>query len=179
MRNQYPGTCFRCQARVEAEAGHFERWGSGWRVQHAECAIAYRGDRQATGPRPVWTGYKPGQRRTTVCKGCTNQFITRDERQHCHACCESRKPAPTPKTRANAQVQRWMNHELRRFKFTHVEAIGNTIQVSDAVHGKTLTVDGDAAFTALVAETLARQRPDVLYRVYECAEPESFLEPAL
>ena len=42
MRNQYPGTCYRCGKRVEAKAGHFERHNGGWRVQHAECAIKYR-----------------------------------------------------------------------------------------------------------------------------------------
>lgn len=47
MRNQFPGPCYRCGNRVEAWAGHFElRPGSSdikWRVQHAECAIKYRG----------------------------------------------------------------------------------------------------------------------------------------
>jgi len=43
MRNRYPGTCYRCGQRVEAGAGHFERHNGGWRTQHAECAIAYRG----------------------------------------------------------------------------------------------------------------------------------------
>lgn len=44
MRNRYPGPCYRCGKTVEAGAGHFERViGKGWRVQHAECAIKYRG----------------------------------------------------------------------------------------------------------------------------------------
>jgi hypothetical protein len=46
MRNKYPGICFRCGKRVEPRQGHFERaWGGAdrWRVQHAECAIKYRG----------------------------------------------------------------------------------------------------------------------------------------
>lgn len=43
MRNRYPGICYRCSERVEAGAGHFERHNGGWRTQHAECAIAYRG----------------------------------------------------------------------------------------------------------------------------------------
>lgn len=49
MRNQHPGTCYRCGQRVEAGAGHFEkvfRPAPGqpkWRVQHAGCAIVYRG----------------------------------------------------------------------------------------------------------------------------------------
>jgi hypothetical protein len=44
MRNKYPGTCYRCGKRVEVGEGHFERIpGKGWRVQHAECAIKYRG----------------------------------------------------------------------------------------------------------------------------------------
>lgn len=48
MRNAYPGICYRCGKRVEAGEGHFERikgarYGFRWRVQHAECAIKYRG----------------------------------------------------------------------------------------------------------------------------------------
>ena len=47
MRNQYPGTCYRCGLRVEAGAGHFERIKGGgpvkWRTQHADCAIRWRG----------------------------------------------------------------------------------------------------------------------------------------
>ena len=55
MRNKYPGTCYRCGERVEAGEGHFERithshrrkWNApklrGWYVQHADCAIKYRG----------------------------------------------------------------------------------------------------------------------------------------
>lgn len=43
MRNRYPGKCYRCGETVEAGAGHFERLGRTWRVQHAECAIQFRG----------------------------------------------------------------------------------------------------------------------------------------
>lgn len=44
MRNKYSGTCYRCGKRVEVGDGHFERVpGKGWRVQHASCAIRYRG----------------------------------------------------------------------------------------------------------------------------------------
>jgi hypothetical protein len=55
MRNKYPGICYRCGKRVEAGEGHFEGYGTRcsrrkfrqkitrWRVQHAECAIKYRG----------------------------------------------------------------------------------------------------------------------------------------
>lgn len=46
MRNQYPGTCYRCGHRVEAGEGHFERMQGGWRIQHAGCAIQYRGTDQ-------------------------------------------------------------------------------------------------------------------------------------
>ena len=42
-RNTYPGTCYRCGRTVAAGAGHFERYGRAWRVQHAECAIQFRG----------------------------------------------------------------------------------------------------------------------------------------
>lgn len=51
MRNQFAGTCYRCGKTVEAGAGHFERmpWGSAikWRTQHADCAIAHRGEADA------------------------------------------------------------------------------------------------------------------------------------
>lgn len=56
MRNQHPGTCYRCGKRVEAGAGHFERVtksntaklgpavsGKKWLLQHADCAIEHRG----------------------------------------------------------------------------------------------------------------------------------------
>ena len=56
MRNRYPGQCYRCGERVEAGEGHFEQVSirtmeklglagvkSRWLVQHAECAIKYRG----------------------------------------------------------------------------------------------------------------------------------------
>ena len=43
MRNKHPGKCYRCGEHCAAGAGHFERIGNGWRVQHAECAIKYRG----------------------------------------------------------------------------------------------------------------------------------------
>lgn len=42
MRNKYPGPCYRCGKTVAKGAGHFERHAGGWRVQHAECAIAHR-----------------------------------------------------------------------------------------------------------------------------------------
>lgn len=43
MRNQHPGFCYRCGELVAAGEGHFERHRGGWRVQHASCAIKYRG----------------------------------------------------------------------------------------------------------------------------------------
>lgn len=43
MRNRYPGTCYRCGQHVAAGEGHFERCGGGWRTQHADCAIRWRG----------------------------------------------------------------------------------------------------------------------------------------
>jgi len=43
VRNNYPGKCYRCGERVEPGEGHFERMGRHWRVQHAECAIKFRG----------------------------------------------------------------------------------------------------------------------------------------
>lgn len=43
MRNKYPGKCYRCGCIVETGKGHFERHGPGWRLQHASCAIKYRG----------------------------------------------------------------------------------------------------------------------------------------
>lgn len=44
VRNKYPGVCYRCGEVVEPGAGHFEKLpGGGWRVQHADCAIKWRG----------------------------------------------------------------------------------------------------------------------------------------
>lgn len=43
MRNRYGGNCYRCGDWVEPGSGHFERRGLKWLVQHAGCAIAYRG----------------------------------------------------------------------------------------------------------------------------------------
>ena len=43
MRNKHPGICYRCGKNVAAGDGHFERFGSSWRLQHATCAIEYRG----------------------------------------------------------------------------------------------------------------------------------------
>lgn len=55
MRNSYRGVCYRCGQIVAPRAGHFERKRGKWLTQHAECAIAYRGDGDRTGPRPVDT----------------------------------------------------------------------------------------------------------------------------
>lgn len=53
MRNKYPGYCYRCSGYVEKGEGHFERSRGFWRVQHADCAIKYRGTRvQGIGTRP-------------------------------------------------------------------------------------------------------------------------------
>jgi hypothetical protein len=48
MRNSFPGICYRCGLMVEAGDGHFERLptkgvGIKWRVQHASCALRWRG----------------------------------------------------------------------------------------------------------------------------------------
>lgn len=44
MRNKFPGICYRCGENVAVGAGHFEKMpGHGWRVQHATCAIEFRG----------------------------------------------------------------------------------------------------------------------------------------
>lgn len=43
MRNRYPGICYRCGQMVGKGEGHFERHLGAWRVQHASCAIKYRG----------------------------------------------------------------------------------------------------------------------------------------
>jgi len=57
MRNKYPGVCYRCGEIVGVGDGHFERIpGTGWKVQHAECAIRYRGTntQPATGGVRAW-----------------------------------------------------------------------------------------------------------------------------
>ena len=54
MRNRYPGYCYRCGEHVAASAGHFEKvpHTSRWRVQHAECAIKFRGTDGAFAQKP-------------------------------------------------------------------------------------------------------------------------------
>ncbi len=51
MRNKHGGNCYRCGKWCDPGAGHFELFRGGWRVQHAMCAIEYRGtpdaDRQS------------------------------------------------------------------------------------------------------------------------------------
>lgn len=46
MRTNHPGFCYRCGDWVEAGDGHFERNKGRWRVQHAHCAIIWRGTDQ-------------------------------------------------------------------------------------------------------------------------------------
>lgn len=72
MRNQFPGTCYRCGERVEAGEGHFERVGDRqlnklgesirgkkWLLQHAQCAIQYRGtDHVAGGKKTLSDDFK-------------------------------------------------------------------------------------------------------------------------
>ncbi len=53
MRNAYSGICYRCKLKVNPYEGHFEHINrderlkykitSKWRLQHADCAIKYRG----------------------------------------------------------------------------------------------------------------------------------------
>lgn len=43
MRNKFGGNCYRCGTLVEPGAGHFERFRGSFRVQHASCAIEFRG----------------------------------------------------------------------------------------------------------------------------------------
>lgn len=56
MRNKHPGICYRCGETVAPGDGHFERVSDAlrrkvratkitgkWAMQHAECAIKYRG----------------------------------------------------------------------------------------------------------------------------------------
>jgi hypothetical protein len=70
MRNQYAGTCYRCGGHVAAGEGHFERnrENRSWRVQHAGCAINYRGTDKgkegATERRRAWQ-FKRDQERAT------------------------------------------------------------------------------------------------------------------
>lgn len=54
MRNKYPGYCYRCGQHVKKGEGHFERKRGHWRLQHADCAIKYRGTNvQGSGTRPL------------------------------------------------------------------------------------------------------------------------------
>jgi len=43
MRNRYGGTCYRCNTWCAPGEGHFELLGRKFRVQHAACAIEFRG----------------------------------------------------------------------------------------------------------------------------------------
>lgn len=55
-RNKYPGICYRCGKRVEVGDGHFEKimgQTKGFRVQHAKCAIEFRGADKPTPPKPT------------------------------------------------------------------------------------------------------------------------------
>lgn len=52
MRNKFRGFCYRCNQQVLPGEGHFEHIPTGWRMQHAECAIAYRHTKLA-GARPA------------------------------------------------------------------------------------------------------------------------------
>lgn len=66
MRNRFPGICYRCGKRCEANDGHFERqkWRpryeprarprSVWLIQHARCAIEYRGTCHVHPSMPKW-----------------------------------------------------------------------------------------------------------------------------
>lgn len=53
MRNKYPGYCYRCSGYVEKGKGHFERKNGHWRIQHADCAIKYRGTNNQGNGVPV------------------------------------------------------------------------------------------------------------------------------
>lgn len=43
MRNKFGGNCYRCNTWVAPGDGHFERFRGAFRVQHASCAIEFRG----------------------------------------------------------------------------------------------------------------------------------------
>lgn len=56
MRNEHPGTCYRCGGYVDRRDGHFERTSQKvhgkrwpgvdlpkWLLQHSDCAVKYRG----------------------------------------------------------------------------------------------------------------------------------------
>lgn len=74
MRNRFSGICYRCGERVEKQEGHFERTKGGWLLQHAECAIEYRGTEvgksEPIGIRPTkkqtLNFYTTGDRHETV-----------------------------------------------------------------------------------------------------------------
>lgn len=46
MRNRFPAPCYRCGKQVAKGDGHFERIPGGWRVQHADCCLKARAERQ-------------------------------------------------------------------------------------------------------------------------------------
>jgi hypothetical protein len=52
--NRYPGQCFTCRQRVDAEAGHIERIGGAWKVFHnGTCPAPAQQQEPARPPAPV------------------------------------------------------------------------------------------------------------------------------
>ena len=58
MRNKYEGRCYRCNEKVKPKEGHFElipfkeRVSTAkWRMQHANCAIIFRGSNIGKEPK--------------------------------------------------------------------------------------------------------------------------------
>lgn len=47
MRNKYAGVCYRCHGNVPAGAGYFERHQGKWRIQHADCAIKAKQEKES------------------------------------------------------------------------------------------------------------------------------------
>jgi hypothetical protein len=66
-KNKYAGPCYRCGARVEAEAGAVERGGNGWKARHldGECPAP-----QKTAPkRQDYSAIAPGYYATVSATG--------------------------------------------------------------------------------------------------------------
>lgn len=102
-RNAFAGYCYRCGELVKPNAGHFERYLGAWRVQHAECAIHYRGsDRNAKGPRPA----PLSNRFDGVCILCTRDFRKprkSPEQKRCSPCIQQLKLAKQQRAAERAE----------------------------------------------------------------------------
>lgn len=93
-RNQFGGDCYRCGKWCTPGEGHFERLGPKWRVQHAACAIEFRGTpdpaREAHSQRrDEWLAKQTGKRGNRARRRLKDRELTSPEPPN--------DPSPTPR----------------------------------------------------------------------------------